>query len=690
MKEFNFSILGMSCVSCAKTVERVIASFDSVASVKVDFSTSSANVIFKEDVNLSNIRKKLRMFGYDIIPNSENVDLSRDFRKVVLAFICSVPIFVYMLLKMIGIILVHSFWIEFGLFLLSSFVVLVFGFTVHKSGVMAIFYRSPNMDSLISIGVLSALLTYILSFFLPINNFSFEAVIVMDVFLLGNYLKVFYTTKATKSLRELYSLISNKAYVLENGREVEKSIEEVKKGDIILVKSYEKVPVDGVVVEGSSNVEESFITGESLPIIKRVGDRVFSGSYNLEGVLKIEVIKELRDSFLYKLIEFVEDIKNNKFYVQDLADKVIKYFVPAVFLLSLLSFSLWTILGDLNKGVVSFVSVLVIACPCALGIAIPTAIYVGFTVLSKRGVLIRNVNAIKKLKEANLFAFDKTGTLTYGKPSITKLSLKEEYLKHLLSLVSLSNHPFSVSLREYLETNYKLDVVPVSEFKVIVGEGIEGIIEGKSFKFVRSKNSNSSSEFLVKEGSEFIKIGEVEFFDKPMKDAKIVVDYFKSKGEVIMLTGDKCMFAKNIGEYLGIDKVYCELYPDDKVKIVEKFKKEGSKVCFIGDGVNDAPVISVSDVGIVVSDSDNVISNVGDFVVIKDSFKSIVFLHIISKVLSNKVLQNLLWAFCYNIVAIPIAFLGLLTPDIAEVVMALSSLSVVLNSLSIYRFANKV
>ncbi|MCX8028919.1 MAG: cation-translocating P-type ATPase [Brevinematales bacterium] len=691
MNEMNFKVVGMSCPSCATTVEKIVSSFDGVYRVKVNFSSSTLYFISKPSFDISTIRNKLKQFGYDIVPTTDSVDLKKEKINLLIVLILSIPLFIVMFLKMLG-LGYHSDLLKLVMFLLSSIIVLVGGFKVHRSGVLSLIYLSPNSDSLVSVGSLSALSTFFLSKFLPIDDFSIEAVIVMDVFLIGNYVKLVLSQKSIGFVSDLYKLFVDSANVLENGVEIKKSIRDIKIGDIVVVRAGERVPMDGRVIEGSSSVEETFMTGESLPRVVKVGDNVFAGSYNIDGFIKVLIDSEVKDSVLYNTVEMVQNFRLSN-VVSSITDNFVKYFVPIVFSVAILSLVFWSLVGDFSRGMVSFVSILVVACPCALGIAIPSVVAIAFGIFSKSGVLVRNFNNLGLVKRVDVFAFDKTGTLTVGKPFVSEATFDTNYISELYSLVSLSNHPLSLAIKEYIEFSFKdigYVLKKVDNFKVIPGLGIEGEIGGKFYKLERSSNESiTSSDFWIFDGG-WNKIGSFCFNDKIRQEARDVVKYLSQLGKVILVTGDKCTVAKRISEDLGISEYYCSLLPNQKVDVISKYKDKGSVVMFIGDGINDGPVLEFSDVGVVVSEVDNLVSNVGDVVIFSKNLSVLKFLILFSRKVYCKMLQNLVWAFLYNIIALPIAFCGILTPSIAEVAMSLSSISVLLNSLTLYLSSSKV
>lgn len=685
MNKRNFKVVGIRCPSCAKTVEKIVSSFDGVYGVKVNFSSSTLYFISKPSFDVSTIRNKLKQFGYDIVPTTDSVDLKKEKINLLIILILSIPLFIVMFLKMLG-LGYHSDLLKLVMFLLSSIIVLVGGFKVHRSGVLSLIYLSPNSDSLVSVGSLSALSTFFLSKFLPVGDFSIEAVIVMDVFLIGNYVKLVLSQRSIGFVSDLYKLFVDSANVLEDGVEVKKSVRDVKVGDVVVVRAGERIPMDGRVIEGSSSVEETFITGESLPRVVRVGDSVFAGSYNIDGFIKVLVDKEIKDSMLYNTVEMIQNFRLSN-TVGNITDNFVKYFVPIVFSAAILSLIFWSLVGDFSRGMVSFVSILVVACPCALGIAIPSVVAIAFGIFSRSGVLVRNFDKLGLMRKVSVFAFDKTGTLTVGKPFVSEATFDTNYISELYSLVSLSNHPLSLAIKEYIEFSFKdigYMLQRVDNFKVIPGLGIEGEIGGKVYKLERSSYEGiTSSDFWVFDG-EWSKVGSFYFDDELRREARDVVKYLSQLGKVILVTGDKCVVAKKVSENLGIDEYYCSLLPSQKVDVISKYKDKGSVVMFVGDGINDGPVLEFSDVGVVVSEVDNLVSNVGDVVISPKNLSVLRFVILLSKKVYSKMFQNLVWAFLYNIIALPIAFWGILTPSIAEVAMSLSSISVLLNSLTLH------
>jgi len=554
------------------------------------------------------------------------------------------------------------------------------------------------MDSLIALGTIIAYLTGIFALFHFVNDYSGVSAAIMAIFITGKYIESKARGRATKEIKKLLELGAKKARVQRGKEEIEIPIEEVKVGDILIVKPGEKIPTDGIVIKGASAVDESMVTGESMPTEKTVKSPVIGATINQDGILYIKATKIGRDTFLAHIIKLVEEAQGTKVPIQKLADKVTSIFVPTILVLAVLSFIGWFIVThDLSRSIGVGVAVLVIACPCSLGLAVPISLTVGSGMGAKRGILIRKGEAIQTMKEIKFVVFDKTGTITKGKPEVTDIhsKIKESSLLELAaSLEKLSEHPIAKAIVAKADLkHYK----KVSKFKILRGRGLEGAIGNKSylignrtlmnenkislkgFEDVISKYEHEGKTTMILTENKKI-IGVVAVADAVKEDSQMAVRALQKRGfRTVMLTGDNENTAKAIASQVGINKVIANVLPEDKAKKVEELQKYGM-VAFVGDGVNDAPALKQSNVGIAMGTGTDIAIEAGDLVLAKGSLIGVVQAINLSKATFKKIKQNLFWAFAYNVLAIPLAVSGLLHPIIAEVAMALSSITVVANA----------
>jgi len=554
------------------------------------------------------------------------------------------------------------------------------------------------MDLLIALGTIIAYLTGVLIFFLPVKDYSGVSAMIMIIFITGKYIEAKARGQAGEEIKKLLELGAKNAVVLRDKKEMVVSISEIKLGDIMVVKPGEKIPTDGVVVKGESAVDESMVTGESLPTEKNVKSSVIGATINQDGILYVKATKIGKDTFLSHIIKLVEEAQGTKIPIQAFADKVTNVFVPVVLGITVLTFLGWVYFtNNLALALAASISVLVIACPCALGLATPTALMVGSGMGAKRGILIRRGEAIQTMKEVKIIVFDKTGTITKGKPEVTNIETKtsEKYLLDIAgSLEKLSEHPLSKAIVK--KANLKR-YRNVSSFKILRGRGVEGIIGAKNIiignKKLMYENKISIKEFekniekLELEGKTVMivsenkkSIGIIAVADDIKEDSISAISKLNEQGyRTIMITGDNIATAKAIAKRVGIKEVIADVLPEDKAKKVRELKKEGM-VAFIGDGVNDAPALKESNVGIAIGTGTDIAIEAGDLVLAKGSLLGVVQAINLSKATFGKIKQNLFWAFAYNTIAIPLAIAGFLHPVIAEIAMALSSITVVGNA----------
>ena len=622
-------------------------------------------------------------------------------RKMVWSWSFAIPIAVLMLTERLFGLEIFSMEITTIIILIIGFPVLfIFGWNTIKGGMRGLFTFYFNMDSLIALGTIIAYLTGFLSFIGIVDDYSGVAAMIMSFFTTGKYVEAVARGRASQEIKKLLELGAKNATVIRNKKEIEIPISEVIVGDIIIVKPGEKIPTDGIVVKGESSVDESMVTGESLPVEKKIKDNVIGATINQDGILYIKATKIGKDTFLAHIVQLVEEAQGTKVPIQKLADKITSIFVPAVLVITLLTFTVWWFFsGDLSKSLGVGIAVLVIACPCALGLATPTALMVGSGMGAKNGILIRKGEAIQTMKEIKIIVFDKTGTITKGKPEVreifSKEGIREKYLMEIAaSLEKLSEHPLSKAIVEKAKlSKYK----EVKNFKILRGRGVEGKIRMKNILIGNSTLMNegniSLSDFenkinefeekgytaiIVSEDKKIL--GIIGVADAVKDDSIESIAKLNKQGyRTIMITGDNEKTAKAIASQVGIKEIIANVLPEDKVKKVEELQKQGM-VSFIGDGINDAPAIKQSNVGIAMGTGTDIAIESGDLVLAKGSLNGVVQAINLSKATFKKIKQNLFWAFAYNTIAIPLAIAGVLHPVVAEIAMALSSITVVTNA----------
>lgn len=577
-------------------------------------------------------------------------------------------------------------------------VIFFFGWETIRAGLrgFASFYFS--MDSLIALGTLIAYTTGILGFFITLQDYSGVSAMIMAIFIAGKYIETQARGKATHEIKKLLELGAKKARILHGEKEIEVSIAEVKIGDIIVVRPGEKIPIDGIVVRGQSSVDESMITGESMPVEKKIRDTVIGATINQDSVLHIQATKIGSDTFLAHIINLVEEAQGTKVPIQRVADKVTNVFVPVILILAALTFIGWSVFsGNWNRALGAAISVLVIACPCALGLAVPIALMVGSGMGAQRGILIRKGEAIQTMKEVKIIAFDKTGTITKGKPEVTNFvtSVKESYFWEVCgSLEHLSEHPIARAIvAKSALRNYK----KCTDFLVVRGKGLEGtfgrtaIVIGNRTLMQEKNISFTSIKAEIKKWEEEGKttmlvaanrkiIGAIAVADAIKEDSLQAISALKRRGyRTVMITGDNEATAKAIAAQVSIDEVIANVLPEEKAHAVEELQKRGM-VAFVGDGINDAPALKQSNVSIAMGSGSDIAIEVGDIVLVKGSLTGVVQAINLSQATFRKIQQNLFWAFGYNVIAIPLAVAGVLNPVFAELAMAFSSISVVTNA----------
>jgi len=611
-------------------------------------------------------------------------------------------------------------WLTWGvwLFLLATPVQVIGGLSFYSGAWVALRHRVLNMDVLIALGTSVA---YIYSVFvvfapqlLPVDvdarNIYFEVSAVVIAFvLLGRYMEEIIKQRSSAAVRRLLDLRPSTAIVIRAGEEMVVPVEVVQRGDVLVVRPGDKVPADGVVLDGQSSVDEALITGESLPVSKKVGSELIGGTINGHGLLRFEATRVGVDTALAQIINIVEQAQSSSAPVQRLADRVTAWFVPVVVVVAFLTMALWTLAGSFSGGLLAFIAVLVISCPCALGIATPAALMVGVGKGAELGILIRSGEVLERMEQLTTVVFDKTGTLTKGKPALTHVvpvgvPSSERVLQLAASLEYGSEHPLAMALRTAAEAQ-GLALLPTEDFRARAGEGVMADVRGQPFwlgnrqlaaRFVPHLVEAVQSPLLQLEtagvsvillGQGHAVLGLLGVADTVRPEAKQVIEALQRRHiQVAMLSGDHRSTAQAIARQLGIGEVIAEVRPGDKAATIRALQQGGQVVAMVGDGVNDAPALATADIGIAIGSGSDVAKEAGDLLLLGNDLRHVVTALGLSRATMLKIRQNLFWAFFYNTLAVPIAALGWLNPMIAGAAMALSSLSVIINSALLNRF----
>jgi Cu+-exporting ATPase len=731
IKKIIFEITGMTCASCSASNERALSKSPGIKKASINFATKKALVEYDSKLLSKNDVKKIIIAnGYGIVSEhprkyrglSEHAEHLARWRagknelfgnvkmRFVLSVIFSSPLILGMIWKVeSGTMLLGIDFVMWLHIFLASIVVLVFGWPFHKMAFFQAKKGEANMDTLISMGTMVAYLFSLWAVFHGQKDYFETATIIIVFILLGKYLEDISVQKTGEAMRKLMELGAKKARILVSGEEKEVEIAEIKIGDVVVVRPGEKIPLDGFIVEGSSAVDESMLTGESLLVEKKVGDYVFGAMLNESGILKVRVTQVGEGTALAQIIRTVEEAQNSKTPIQKLADKTSQIFVPTVLLLALLTFLGWSFFADeMIRAIIYAVSVLVIACPCALGLATPTAIMVGAGRGAKQGILFKSGESFERIKDISMVIFDKTGTLTKGKPVVKKILKNPEakgvdFLELAHSLAINSEHPYSKAIVAYANNlNLVTNGQVTKNIKEEKGRGLLGLDEQErplylgNAKIIRENKIESmwTSEvesakenqagallFVARDG---VVLGAFLIEDEIRDEAKEVVAALrKMRLKVGIISGDRFVVAESVAKNLGIENIIADVMPHEKMEAIKNFQLRGEKVIFVGDGINDAPSLIQADLGIAMGSAMDIAKEAGQIVMLENNLKKVIEAILISRKTFRTIRQNLFWAFFYNIIAIPLAMFGFLTPAIAAAAMSFSSVSVVLNSLRI-------
>ena len=751
-KKVDLKIGGMTCAACAKAVERATKKLDGVESSSVNIATEIASISYDPSkIKLSKLEEAIKKSGYEVLENNKDKnqidedklrkekEMKTLFTKFIIAVGFSIPLFYVamgpMITKPFGPLPVPSIInpntnpLNYALIqMLLVIPVMGAGYKFYVNGFKALLTKSPNMDSLVAIGTSAAFLYSVYTTF-KIANYNGQmphghhqlyyesAGIIIALILLGKYLESRSKGKTSEAIKKLMGLQPKTALILKGDKEIEVPIDEVEVGDIIIVKPGSKIPVDGVVVDGTTSVDESMLTGESIPVEKNIGDKVTGASINKHGSIKFKAEKVGSDTALSQIIKLVEDAQGKKAPIAKLADTVSGYFVPVVIIIAIVSAAAWALFGnkDLEFVLTIFISVLVIACPCALGLATPTAIMVGTGKGAENGILIKGGEALELAHKVDTVIFDKTGTITEGKPKVTDVivtdDIDEKYIIQIAaSAEKTSEHPLGEAIVKYGE-EIGIKFVEVKNFKAIPGHGIEVNIDNKNIllgnkrlmesRDISLESLHKKSDRLAQEGKTpmYIAIenniaGIIAVADTVKENSKKAVDKLHEMGiKVAMVTGDNKKTANAIAREVGIDIVVSEVLPQDKSNVVKNLQNEGKFVAMVGDGINDAPALAQANVGIAIGNGTDVAMESADIVLMKSDLIDVCNAIKLSNETIKNIKENLFWAFGYNTIGIPIAagllyiFGGpLLNPMFAAAAMSLSSVSVVSNALRLKNF----
>jgi len=728
-EKVGIRIGGMHCAMCANTIEQNLKRADGVINVVVNLNTEQAYIDYDPNkINIPIIKKAIEESGYQFIGTITEVtsqteerirrkELKEKKTRIAIGFLVGIPLMVLMYVP-----LHHTkFPLHYLLFVISTPVFLYLGLPILKAGFAALRNRSLNMDVMYSMGIGVSFLASVMATFNIILNRSFmfyETAILLATFLtLGRFLETKAKGRTSEAIKKLIGIIPRKAIVYRNNKEIELPIEDIKIGDIILCRPGEKIPTDGEVIDGISLVDESMITGEPIPVLKKKGDKVIAGTINKNSVLKIIATKIGKETLLAQIIKLVQQAQGSKPPIQKIADKVVSHFIPAVLTISILSFILWYYVFEqsLIFSLTALISVLVVACPCALGLATPTAITVGIGRAAELGILIKNSDALQTAERISTIMFDKTGTLTTGKPAVADLitydNNKETVLKIAASVEKDAIHPLADAiLQKALELN--IEIENCSNMEIIEGKGVRAFLEGKEVMlgntnlFLDSgisinKEQEKDIEKFINEGKSIVLVG----FDKKLVGIISITDRIKSSSRIaiqnlkkhkikpVMITGDNRQSASTIANELGIEEFIAELYPQDKIEVVKRRQENGEVVAYVGDGINDAPALAQADLGIAIGTGTDIAIESGDIVLVKGEIIDAIGAIELSKKVMERIKQNLFWAFFYNIILIPVAA-GILypffhitfKPEFAGLAMAFSSVTVVSLSLTLRNY----
>lgn len=736
----SYKVIGMECVACANAIERSLNKLDGIEKASVNYANEKLYVDYdKNKVKYSDIDSRVKKAGFEIavdVKEDKKEEVKNPYKtRLLISLIFTIPLLIVAMGPMLGLKLPEIIDIEKNpknfvlLQLLLTLPVLYMGKKFYLNGFKNLFKLRPNMDSLIALSTSAAFVFSVFNMYEVFignihgtHNLYFESTAtILTLITLGKYFENISKGKTSEAIKKLVKLRPNTALIEHLGEEKVIPLEEVSKDDIVILKPGSSAPVDGIVIYGNNTMDESMLTGESLPIEKTVGNEIYAGTISSNGTVKYKANKVGDETTISKIIKMVEEAQSVKAPIARLADIISGYFVPVVIALSVIAFLAWLLTGhDFSFSLKILISVLVIACPCALGLATPTAIMVGTGKGAENGILIKSGEALETAHKIDTIVFDKTGTLTVGEPIVNSIDfinnnskITDDKLMELVSSVeALSEHPLSKAIVKYSKER-KIEVKKVQDFESLTGFGLKGKVDNFDVLIGNQKLMENNSVILDEEIKEKMLLssnegnspilfsinnelkGIINISDQIKNDAKETVEKLKKLGlNIYMLTGDNKNTANSIAKKLSIENVISEVLPQDKVKVIEKLKNDGKIVAMVGDGINDSPSLILSDVGIAIGSGTDVAIESADIVLMKNKLMDAFYAIDLSKKTIKNIKENLFWAFIYNIIGIPFAMgilyalkIGpLLNPMIAALAMSFSSVSVVLNALRLKRY----
>ena len=725
MAKVIIPISGMHCAACTSKIEKTLKKVDGVSSAAVNLATDKATISFDElKTNEEELGNAIEQLGYKVIVEEEHAydeaidevrfrEIDNLKKKLILSIALSIPIFILSFPEIFRIEFIGQ---NFVLLFLASIVQFFVGYRFYRGAYLSLKARTADMDTLIAVGTSAAYFySAVVTLKIGIGQYVYfdTSALIITFVMIGKYLEAITKARASEAIKKLMGLQPKTAIVIRKGKEVEIPVEKIVVDDVILVKPGQKIPVDGIVMDGFSSVDESMITGESMPIEKKNGDTVIGGTINKHGSFKFKATKVGKDTMLSQIINLVEEAQGSKMKIQRLADKVSSVFVPSVMIVAATSFIVWYILaGNFVFSLNIFISVLIIACPCALGLATPIAIMVASGKSAENGILIKDTEALEKLQEVTTIVFDKTGTLTKGKPSVTDIVGEDdtEVLRYAASAEKNSEHPLAEAILNRAREK-KVKLYDADRFEIIPGKGVKALCARKEVllgnrafmderrinimgleKNIRRLEVDGKTVVIVAVAGKAI--GAIAVADTVKEHSREAVERLHEMGkEVIMITGDNKMTADAMAKQVGIDYVLADVMPQNKASEIKTLQGGGRVVAMVGDGINDSPALAQADVGIAIGAGTDIAIETGQIILVKNDLRDVVTAIDLSRYTIRKISQNLFWAFFYNSIGITIAAgvlypaIGfLLNPIVAGAAMAFSSVSVVSNSLLMKRY----